>query len=321
MASMLDRCAAALGDGREAALAQVEHRAARVGERAPPPGDRGGGIVPGRGTRVLIHGHDETVLEILLAYRDRLEAITVCEARPLNEGVRAAAALAERALPVRVITEAQLDLFVPECDLTVVAAERVLPDGSIVGRVGTAVISRICAAHGVQVYPVAERSRWVPERDERARFTRQRRPPSEICSQAIPGVEVVNIAFDLTLAGLLRAVLTEDGLVPLASAGALSSPGVTETRSNTRSGRGRERGQQSAVSSQGERESGGAGKKSRLSASGDSPRGWGARGVEPVAPIEPGGPTEDEHEHEDDSERPTPVERLAIPSLGHNPRN
>ena len=53
---------------------------------------------------------------------DRLEALTVCEARPLNEGVRLAAAIAALALPARLITEAQLDLFAAECDLALAPA-------------------------------------------------------------------------------------------------------------------------------------------------------------------------------------------------------
>lgn len=211
MARMLDRCTAALAGGREAALAEVDGvlSESESGRRRLVAAAEG---LFRPGSRVLTHGHDETVLELLLHYGDRLEAITVSEARPLNEGIRAATALADRALPVRVITEAGLDLFVPECDLAIAAAERVLPDGSVVARVGTAVVARICAAHCVPVYAVAERSCWVPERDERARFTRQRHPPSEVHPQAIPGVEFVNVAFDLTPAELLRGILTEDGL-------------------------------------------------------------------------------------------------------------
>lgn len=212
LASMLDRCAAALPKGPEAALAESDAilRDAETGRRGLLAAAEG---LFRPGSRVLTYGHDETVLELLLHYGDRLERITVCEVRPLNEGVRIAAALAARALPVRVITEAQLDLFAPECELAIAAAERVLPDGAVVGPTGTAVTARICAAHGVPFYVVAERSRWVSERDERARFTRQRRPPSEVHPQALPGVEFVNLAFDLTPPSLIRGVVTDDSIL------------------------------------------------------------------------------------------------------------
>ncbi|MFN3648413.1 MAG: hypothetical protein ACK47B_02430 [Armatimonadota bacterium] len=208
LAQALERVEAALRRGREAALAETEAvlrssfgELAQAAESLFRPG-----------TRVLVLGHEETVLKLLVKFADRLEAVTVSEGRPRSRGVAIAAALADQALPVRLITEAQLELFAPECDLALLQAERVLPDGAVVAPAGTAVAARVCAAHGRKVYVVAERSRWVGERDPAARFTTVPGPPSEVLAEAPPGVEVANVQFDRTPAELITGYLTEEGI-------------------------------------------------------------------------------------------------------------
>jgi methylthioribose-1-phosphate isomerase len=211
LGAMLDRSVAALKNGREAALAETEavlQEARGAGQALIQAAD----ALLRPGTRVITHGHSETVQELLTHYADRLENVTVCESRPLNAGVRLAAALASLALPARLITEAQLELFVPECDLALAGAERVLPGGDVVSTVGTAVFARVCAAHRVPFYVTAERGKWIAEGHELARFTRERRAPSEVLQEPPRGVQVVNIAFDRTPAALVSGYVTEDGL-------------------------------------------------------------------------------------------------------------
>lgn len=166
------------------------------------------------GARLLALGYSDSVLAVLTRYADTLERVTVSEGRPLNGGVRLAEALGQLALPVRLITEAQLELFLPECDLVVAAAERVLPDGSLVAAAGTALLARLGAAHGLPFYALADRSRWPAPNSELARFSRERRNPGDVLRNAPPGVEVSNLAWDLTPAALITRYVTETGLQP-----------------------------------------------------------------------------------------------------------
>ena len=94
-------------------------------------------------------------------------------------------------------------------DAAIVAADRVLPDGEVVARVGTAVAARLCQAHGIPFYVMADTSRWAQPGDELARFIRERRAPSEILKDVPPGVQVVNLASDLTPAELVTAYISE----------------------------------------------------------------------------------------------------------------
>jgi translation initiation factor 2B subunit (eIF-2B alpha/beta/delta family) len=211
LATRLERCSGALGHGREAALAEVEavlrdaeaSRADLVLAAAP---------LFSPGLRVLTLSFSQTVLDLLTRYSDRLEGVTVCESRPLSEGVRLAEAIGALAIPARLITEAQLELFIRECDCALVGADRILPGGEVVNKAGTAVLARLCAAHGLPFYAAADRSRWVPEGHPLAVFRRERRSPAEVIPDPPVGVEVANIPFDLTPASLVTAYVTEHGI-------------------------------------------------------------------------------------------------------------
>jgi translation initiation factor eIF-2B subunit delta len=219
LALRLDRCAAALENGREGALAEV---AAVLGEAEASSENLVRAAAPlfSPGLRVLTLSFSETVMDLLTHYSDRLEGVTVCESRPLNEGVRLAAAIGALAVPARLITEAQLELFIRECDCALVGADRILPGGEVVNKAGTAVLARLCAAHGLPFYVAADRSRWVPEGHPLAVFRRERRSPAEVIPEPPVGVEVANIPFDLTPASLVTAYVTEHRIerrLPLAA--------------------------------------------------------------------------------------------------------
>jgi len=225
MASLSQRlapCIAALDEGREAVLATADAVLAAA-EQAEAALIASAGTLLMPGARVLTHGFSQTVLGFLTHHADRLERITVCEARPLNEGGRLAQALGDLALPVRLITEGQMELFAPECDIAIVGAERILPGGEVVARAGTAVVARVCAAHGVRFYVAADESKWVNSSHELAHFRRERRAPTEMLASPPPGVEISNIAFDLTPAALVSGYVTEKGIVEPAGAAAPAS--------------------------------------------------------------------------------------------------
>lgn len=169
------------------------------------------------GSRVLTLGWHRLIEDLLLRCGDRLEGATVSEGRPGCEGARLAERLGAQAIPVRLITEAALELVVGECDVAVAAAERVLPDGRAVAAVGTAVLARVCQSGKVPFYVLAATDRWVPEGADLAHFAWERRPPGEVLSQAPRGVQVLNVAYDLTEASLIAGYVTENGVLPASS--------------------------------------------------------------------------------------------------------
>ncbi|MGV3723375.1 MAG: hypothetical protein ACO1SX_20965, partial [Actinomycetota bacterium] len=169
------------------------------------------------GSRVLTLGRHRMIEGLLLRCGDLLEGATVSEGRPGCEGVRLAEALGAQTIPVRLITETALELVIAECDLAVAAAERVLPDGRAVAAVGSAGLARICHSGKVPFYVLAASDCWIPEGADLAHFAWERRPPGEVLSQAPRGVQVLNVAYDLTPAPLIAAYVTEDGILPASS--------------------------------------------------------------------------------------------------------
>jgi translation initiation factor 2B subunit (eIF-2B alpha/beta/delta family) len=211
LAEGLQRAAAALPGGRDAVLAEIDallsgtQDAEQAVIAAAEPLFR-------PGARAITLGYSSLLAGMLTRYGDRLEMVTICEGRPLNEGARLAAEVAALAIPVRLITEAQLALAVPQCDLAVVAASRILPDGSAVGPMGTAVLAFVCKGLGVPFHVAAPQALWAAEGTEHARFRAERRSPAEVLSDPPQGVQVSNYAHDCTPARLISGYVSEAGL-------------------------------------------------------------------------------------------------------------
>ncbi len=211
LAGGLQQAISALDGGPGAALEVVDRLLTRAEASGTAVVDAAEGLFR-PGARVLTLGHSPLIAQMLARYGDRLEMVTVCEGRPLNEGARLAGEVAAQAIPVRLVTEAQLALVVPQCDLAVVAAAQILPDGSAIAGVGTAVLAYLCRALHVRCYVVAPRALWTQEHTEHAQFRPDRRNPAEVLSSPPQGVQVSNLAQDRTPAELISGYVTEEGI-------------------------------------------------------------------------------------------------------------
>ena len=211
LAEGLQRAATALPEGRERVAAVLDDlltgaaSAENAVTAAAEPLFR-------PGARVLTLGYSSLLASMLGRYGDRLEMLTVSEGRPLNEGVRLAAEIAALAIPARVVTEAQLALIVPQCDLAVVSANRILPDGGAVGAVGSAVLAYVCHGCHIPLYVAAPQALWAAEGAEHALFRPERRSPTEVLRDPPQGVQISNYAQDRTPAALISGYVSEQGI-------------------------------------------------------------------------------------------------------------
>jgi len=164
----------------------------------------------GPGARVLTLGRPRLVEKLLRRCADRLESVTVSEGRPGCEGAQLAGELGAQTIPVRLITEAQLHLVASECDLALVAAERVLPNGGVVATVGTAIVAQVCRGAQVPFYVLAGTGLWVAEGTDLAHFAWERGPSSDILATPLRGVQVLNVRCDLTPVDLITGYVTEE---------------------------------------------------------------------------------------------------------------
>jgi ribose 1,5-bisphosphate isomerase len=232
-----------------AALGSAVSRVMNVqgGSRQPPKGARPQGMVATRvaqeATRLLeeydtatgriaahaeplLRGHlmtcsiSGTVLEVLGANRQHIERMIVLEGRPRYEGRDMARELSKPGLAVTLITDAQADIFLPQCQGVVVGADSVLANGDVLNKAGTALLAWAARGHNVPFYVLCETLKISPKRwledpghyaDNLALL--EEKEPEEVLEREIAGVTVRNFYFDRTPARLVSKLITERGIL------------------------------------------------------------------------------------------------------------
>lgn len=175
----------------------------------------------------LLHGQvmtcsiSGTVLDVLVANRLEIERIIVLEGRPRYEGREMARALSQRGLAVTLITDAQADIFLPECQRVVVGADSILINGDVLNKAGTALLAWAARGHGLPFYVLCETLKISPRRwvDHNAAHRAENlamleeKEAEEVLEQPISGVAVRNFYFDRTPYRLVSGIVTEQGVL------------------------------------------------------------------------------------------------------------
>jgi translation initiation factor 2B subunit (eIF-2B alpha/beta/delta family) len=162
----------------------------------------------------LTHSFSGTVLAALRAARPAATIVT--EARPLCEGRALAAALAATGIPTTLITDAQAARFAAEAAFVVLGADALLPDGSFVNKVGSALVALAAREADRPLYIACDLLKACaasPHYEED--------PPGQVWRQPPTGVAVRNVAFERVPAHLVTAYITPDGPVAPPALGAL----------------------------------------------------------------------------------------------------
>ncbi len=143
------------------------------------------------------------------------------ETRPLLQGARLTAwELAQRGIDVTLICDSMAAQVMREGRIQAVltGADRIAANGDTANKIGTYGLAVLAAAHGVPFYVAAPSSTFdlsIAGGDE---IPIEQRDPREITHgfgrQTAPeGVDVYNPAFDVTPAGLIKAIVCERGVI------------------------------------------------------------------------------------------------------------
>jgi ribose 1,5-bisphosphate isomerase len=162
-----------------------------------------------------------TVLDVLIANRAQIESVIVLESRPAYEGRETARLLSEKGLSVSLITDAQADIFLPQCQEVVVGADSVLVNGDVLNKAGTALLAWAARGHTVPFLVLCESWKISPRRwseHDETKFQEnmtmlEEKEPAEVLAQNIPGVRVRNFYFDRTPFKLVQHVISQRGLL------------------------------------------------------------------------------------------------------------
>ena len=175
----------------------------------------------GPGTRALTHcnagglatgGYGSAVGALRAAWQDGLLAhVWVDETRPLLQGARLTAwELEALGIPHAVVADAAAaHLMVRgEVDCVVTGADRIAANGDTANKIGTYGLAVLAAHHEIPLYVVAPTSTVDPATPDGSAIPIEERDGAEITSR----FAARNPAFDVTPAGLIAAIVTEQGV-------------------------------------------------------------------------------------------------------------
>lgn len=153
-----------------------------------------------------------TVIETLSSARDAgLKTVHVLESRPGGEGRRTARLLSSLGLRVFVAEDAAVQLAVKRSEASMVGADTVLADGSIINKAGTFLLALTSKEAGKPFIATAESIKFDGSRREQDWTGLRGKESDEIKRPAVGKAGKLSPMFDITPPSLITCVATEDG--------------------------------------------------------------------------------------------------------------
>ena len=153
--------------------------------------------------------------------RGRLAEVWVSETRPLLQGSRITAwELGHFGIPHRLITDSSAGALMAKgvVDRVVVGADRVAANGDVANKVGTYPLAVLAARHEIPFLVAAPLSTIDPDTPDGSSIPIEERDALEVTAPlgvaaAPQGTQALNLAFDVTPAELITAIVTEAGVL------------------------------------------------------------------------------------------------------------
>jgi ribose 1,5-bisphosphate isomerase len=168
------------------------------------------------GDTLLTHCQSDTVAEIFKkAYDDGKKIkVVATEARPRHQGHLTAKMLADYGIPVTLIIDSAAHYMMKKLhvDKVFVGADTITADGDVVNKVGTSQIALSARHMDIPVIVAAESLKFNPKSLFGRDVEIEMRDPKEIAD--LPGINVLNPAFDITEAEYVDVIVTEAGVMP-----------------------------------------------------------------------------------------------------------
>lgn len=182
-----------------------------------------GNILTHCNTGALATGGIGTALGVITTAWDsgRRFEVFADETRPLFQGARLTAwELVERGIPVTVLADAAAGhlLATGRIAACIVGADRITANGDTANKIGTYSLALLAAAHGVPFFVAAPSSTFDLGLATGADIPIEERGAAEVLAPlgvpaAPAGAKAFNPAFDVTPARLIRAIITEHGVI------------------------------------------------------------------------------------------------------------
>ncbi len=146
--------------------------------------------------------------------------VFVNETRPYLQGSRLTAwELLKEGIPHTVITDMTAGFLMKKglIDVVLVGADRITRRGDVANKIGTYTLSVLAKAHGVPFYVVAPTSTFDPNIERGEDIPIEERSEEEVksykgCTLAPKESKALHLAFDITPAENITAIITEEGI-------------------------------------------------------------------------------------------------------------
>ncbi len=151
----------------------------------------------------------------------RLASVWVDETRPLLQGARLTTWELERlGVPHRLVTDSSVGALMSKglVDRVVVGADRIAANGDTANKIGTYTVAVVASRHGVPFYVAAPLSTIDSATPNGDGIPIEERASEEVTSVfgtdlSPKGTEAFNLAFDVTPAELIAAIITDAGVL------------------------------------------------------------------------------------------------------------
>lgn len=162
------------------------------------------------GDVILTHCHSHDVVEALKIAKKqgRKFEVIVTETEPRGQGVATAKDLLKAGIKITFCVDSAVGHVMGSVDKVMMGCDAILPDGSIVNKIGTFPISIVAMHFARPVYILGETLKYTRKVD-----VEQRNPREVIDPKTIKGAKIINPAFDVTPADYIHVIITERGLM------------------------------------------------------------------------------------------------------------
>ena len=175
------------------------------------------------GDVILTHCHSHDVVEAMKIAKKqgRNFEVIVTETEPRGQGVTTAKELLDSKIPVTFCIDSAIGHVMGSADKVMLGCDAILPDGSIVNKIGTFPMAMVAMQFARPVYVLGETLKYVK------RVEIEERDPAEVIDpKKLKGARIINPAFDVTPAEYIHVLITEKGLMSPAAVRDLLSGNV-----------------------------------------------------------------------------------------------
>ena len=167
------------------------------------------------GSSIITHCHSSTVTSILKKAKDMGKEFTVfsSETRPKYQGRITAKELSYYGIDVKFYVDSAMSRFARKADIAIVGGDAITAEGDLINKIGTLNLGIIMNYYGKELYSAVELYKFNPETILGMREEIEKRDPKEVWEDPPKGVEVLNYAFDVVPSKLIKAYITNKGIV------------------------------------------------------------------------------------------------------------